>query len=226
MHAAASFGLWVKQCRAALDLKEHAATHDRHCAYFTSLIEECEQPLKSPLQRATFAQLTVEIDNVRQSWHWAVRRRRIADIRRAIPALFYFYDIRGSFEEATDLFRQAADALGGGFGATDDTGTPPGEDERLLLAELLALYGWFAFRHGQFDQARDLVHRTLALLGPQSPQTVLSTALPYLWILRPGRGDYAEAQQLLRQHVDFLRARGDQWGMAFSLVHLGVLAQF
>ena len=45
-------------------------------------------------------------------------------------------------------------------------------------------------------------------------------------MLRPGQGDYAEGQQLLRQGLELRRARGDQLGMAYSLLHLGILAQF
>ena len=219
----------VRQYAAAhleRDPREHAATQDRHCAYFATLLAEREQPLKSALQHATFAELAVEIDNLRQAWRWAALSRRIADMCQAIPTLFVFYEIQGSYQEAAAIFRQAAEALEAVPGTSAAPGPGLRQDEGMLLGEVLAAQAWFTFRHGQFAQARDLLRRSLALLGPHSTEAALSTSLPYLWMLRPGRGDYAEAHRLLRQRLELQRARGDQWEVARSLLHLGVLAKF
>ncbi len=219
----------VRQAAAAYlgrDLQEQTATMDRHCAYFAAFLEEREQLLKSALQGVTVAELAIAIDNVRAAWHWAALRRRFNDLRQAIPSLFVFYEIRGSYEEAADLFGQAADALRESIGTTDTTEARPGEDVYLLLGELLANQAWFAGRSGQFDQAGELLQRSLALLGSQSTEAALSTALPFLWMLRPGRGDYAEGKQLLLQALQLQRGRHDSREIAFILLHLGLLAGF
>ena len=219
----------VRQFAAAhleRDPEDYAATQDRHAAYYSAFFGERERLLKSALHCETFAELTAEIDNQRAAWHWVALRRRIADIHKAIPTLHYFYEIRGAYEEAVAIFRQAAEAIEGALRAPDATGTRPSEDEQLLLGDLLALQSHHSWRHGQFDQATDLLQRSLALLGSESPRAALSEALPALWALRPGRGDYAEARQLLRQRVELRRAAGHQWEVAGYLMHLCILTRF
>jgi tetratricopeptide (TPR) repeat protein len=204
------------------DVGETTATRDRHAAYVAALLADRERALTSPAQRVTAAELAVELDNLRAAWRWAGQRRRFAQLRQALRSLHHFFEIRGSYEEAIDLFRQAVEALG----STSEIETARNGDERLLHGDLVAEQAWFAFRYGRFEQASSLMHRALALLGPQTAEAARSAVLPYLWMLRPGRGDYAEGQQLLRQRVALLRAQGDQLEVAVSLLHLGLVAQF
>ena len=202
------------------DHREATATRDRHAAYFAALLAERDRLLKSRVQRATVTELTAEIDNVRAAWHWATQRRRLADLRLAIPTLYYFHEIRNWYQEAANLFRQAADTL-----QTTAMEAGADEEQRLLLGELLALQGWFAFRYSEFELARELAERSLALLGQQTTAAALSEALPFLWTVRYTGGDYAHAEQLLRLRIQLLRVRGERFAEAGALLHLGTLKQ-
>jgi tetratricopeptide (TPR) repeat protein len=203
------------------DVGEATATRDRHAAYFMGLLADRDQVLKSPAQRAAVVELTAEIDNVRVGWQWAAQRRRLADLRQALPTLFYFYEIRSWYQEAQALFRQAAEVLQ----AMHEW--EPGTDEaaRILLGELLALQGWFAFRYSAFNLARELAERSLMLLGPDSTAAALAEALPWLWPVRPFGQDYDAGARLLQRRIALLRARGDRWGEAGARLHLGALRQ-
>jgi tetratricopeptide (TPR) repeat protein len=203
------------------DAEEATATRDRHAAYFAALLADRERALKSPAQRAALMELTAEIDNVRVAWHWAAQRRRLADLRRALPTLNYFHEIRSWYQEAGSLFRQAADVLQTTGGPNEGTDN----EERVVLGELLALEGWFAFRYSAFERARELAERSLALLGPQTADAALAEALPFLWTVRYKGGDYDEGARLLQLRIELQRGRGDQFTEAAALLHLGTLKQ-
>ena len=220
----------VRQYAAAhleRDVHEHAAARDRHCRYFVGWLADRDRLVKSARQRETVAELATEIDNLRMVWDWAARRRRLADLRTASPTLFYFYEIRCSYQEAAALFQQAADALESALGALPPSEGATAEDERMLAGEILAMQAWFLFRYGQYGQALALLHRSTTLLGAQHPTGDLSEALPYPpWLLRYRLGDYSRGAQLLRDRVQGQRERGDEWGTAYSLMHLGLLLRF
>ena len=203
------------------DPRDETVTRDRHAAYFAALLADRDRLLKSPAQRATVAELTTEIDNVRAAWQWAAQRRRFADLRMAIPTLYYLHEIRNWYQEAVNLFGQAADELQ----ATSAAEGGADDEERLVLGELLALQGWFAFRYSEFERARELAERSLALLGPRSTAAALAEALPFLWTVRYKGGDYDEGAQLLRLRIQLQRARGDRFAEGGALLHLGTLKQ-
>ena len=210
-----------------LDVHEHAAARDSHCTYFVAWLADRDRLLKSTCQRETVAEIATEIDNLRAAWDWAAREKRPADLRRAIPTLFYFYEIRSAYQEGAALFEHAADALDRalpGLAVADDVS---GADERLLVGELLAMQAWFLFRYGQYGRAQALLERSFALLEARHSTGSLSEALPYPpWLLRYRLGDYSRGVQLLRERVQVQRERGDTWGVAFSLMHLGLLLRF
>ena len=205
---------------------EEVAARGRHSAYYLALLRDSEGTLKSARQSEMVAELTVEIDNVRAAWRWAIEHHQLADIRSALPGLFYFFEIRSWYEEAVMLFQQAADMVEAGFEAATPVSTAEPGEEQMLLGELHIDKGWFLFRAGHFQQALEAVQRSELLLDFAGETAVEFEGLSYLWMLRHHQGDYSKGAELLRRRLHLQRTRKDSWGMAFSLLHLGLLAQY
>ena len=91
--------------------EEEAAARERHSIYYTDYMAGLERDLKGFRQMETLAAMDADIDNIRSAWRWAVRRGDLAAIRRPVRAFWYFYDIRGWFQEAQAAFGWAAEEL-------------------------------------------------------------------------------------------------------------------
>jgi hypothetical protein len=99
--------------RARLDEtpEEAEATGNQHSAYYLGLVQQLEQDLKGERQPDALAEISAEIGNVRAAWRWAAGRGQVALIARPIKGLWFFYEIRGWFEEAESALRWAGDEL-------------------------------------------------------------------------------------------------------------------
>jgi tetratricopeptide (TPR) repeat protein len=93
----------------------------------------------------------------RAAWEWAIRRGQVTALQMPIRGLWFFFDIRGRFQEAEGLFRQALQALE----QNTDLKERAGEDYDVLVARLFSQQGWFCMRLGRNDQARALLERSI-----------------------------------------------------------------
>ena len=54
-------------------------------------------------QLAAISEISAEIENIRAAWHYAVIHGQVTKLRKPIMS-FWFYDIRGWFQEAYSLY--------------------------------------------------------------------------------------------------------------------------
>ena len=137
--------------------ESEASTRDRHCAYYAGFVHQREVQLQGSDQRSALDEIDAEIDNVRAGWHWAVQHDRVAELDRFMPGLTAFYEMRGFFQEATQIFDEAAQAI------AQATNLIPRTSHN-LIGRLLARQAKFTALLGEFNPARQLLERSLALL--------------------------------------------------------------
>ena len=119
--------------------EEDARVRGAHAATYLSLLAEQEGALKGHEQRKASELVLSDIDNVRAGWRWAIADRCVDLLERASLGLFLYCDMRNSFDEGAELFREAAEGV-----------SEEGTDGRSpLYGFLRGLEAWFArMRHG------------------------------------------------------------------------------
>ncbi len=200
---------------------DEVAARDRHSAYYTEYVARLEGELKGAGQLQALAAIDAEVDNIRAGWRWAVRRGQTGAVRKPIRALWYFYDIRGWFQEAELTFGWAADQLEGSLIALGRS--EPIVD--LLSAYARALQGWFYLRRGQLDQSQALLQSSLATLRVFGLSKELADVLYYLGAVTWLTGDFPRARAYFLEELAVAEQAGNRWDIGFATLGLALVAQ-
>ncbi len=191
------------------------ALQERFCEHYLHKLEQALPNLRNANQLETLQTLVKERQNMLQAWQWGLRLRRYETLRKALPALVMFMDMRGLWQEAQGLLQQMLQTLWQGS-------TPPKAEEG-LAAGVFAALGLFALRMGQHQQAEVWFKRALELYERQHDQEGIAYARYRLGDVRYTQGDYEEAETLYRSALEIASARHDLWGQMVILNNLANL---
>jgi predicted ATPase/transcriptional regulator with XRE-family HTH domain len=187
---------------------------DRYAAYYFTLLKDREPALKSDAQHAAIRELSVEMDNVRAAWSWAVQRQSFGWIAKALDSFGWLCDIAGWLGEGIELMEPVVQALR----------ARAAEDEQKILGHTLAQQGLLYFRKGRFDQAQAAWGESLVILRPFGDAKLLTLPLIYNSILCHLMGDMDTARALLEEGLACARAAGDRWAEAYAIFNQGYIA--
>jgi predicted ATPase/DNA-binding SARP family transcriptional activator len=194
------------------------AMHDRHCAYYTSALQQWELDLKGFRQQQALAEMDVEIENARVAWNWAVAQGQVERLDQTLDALGLFYTRRSRYEEGATLCHAAAESLQ----------TVTRDDTPRVRAKALAWQGAFERELGRIEIASHLLQHSLDLvegLGLSGQDTRAERAAA---LLRLGEiaydSDRREAWGLFEQSLALYQGLGDRWRTAHVLRALGSAA--
>jgi predicted ATPase/DNA-binding SARP family transcriptional activator len=227
---------------------EREPVRHRHLQFFLELAEEAEPELRGPNQVAWFNRLDREHNNLRGALEWS---RLSADPelgQRLAGALWWFWAIRGHWQEGRDWLALALEQAG-------PAARTPGRAKALLAAVDLMSLTWeheLATRLGEEalalcreledqrgaalalnllgEQRRDLEEsaplweQSLALALEAGDHWVAVRSLHGLAFVAKERGEATRALAMLEESVALSRALGDPRGTAQSLIHLAHLA--
>ena len=84
---------------------------EQHSFYYLGLLEEKHTKLYGREQKQILAELTVEMDNIRAAWNWAVAAEQFIPLYRASTTLWYLFELRNLFKEGEATFYQTAEVL-------------------------------------------------------------------------------------------------------------------
>jgi predicted ATPase/DNA-binding SARP family transcriptional activator len=200
----------------ALTPEEAATTQARHAAYFADLLERCAIDLKGERQPLALAEIDAELENARAAWRWAIEQRAINLLARSVEGLSLYYDIRGWYQVGAAEFGAAVEMLS----AIEDAGD---QQRDLILARVLARQAFCYFWQSRFDEAEQLLQRSLTLLRPLPARTALAEALYFRGMSCQRRGAYQEAAQYAEESLSLYREIGDRWGEGAVRHLLGTL---
>lgn len=201
---------------AAAGEKDRVREH--HGRYYAAFLEQRATNLKGAGQKEALAEIDEEIENMRLAWRWAIEGDHVIEIGRCLEGLASFYDTRGWYQEGEAAFEQAATALHSSSQAGEDWG------ESDVLGSVLARQGMCCFYLGRYDQARDLLERSLALLRSTGAHEEIAYALYFLGGVAVRRGDYARAKMLFQDSQTVARTGGERWLYGRALIALGSVA--
>jgi tetratricopeptide (TPR) repeat protein len=192
-------------------------TKDIHCAYYLDFLGDREGDLRNERQLSAMAEISAEIENIRAAWHHAVIHDQVARLRKPILS-YWFYDIRGWFQEAYALFRWTIEEL--------DTKNEPGQKgdlETIVAREhIRAGLAWFCVRLGKFDESRKLLHHSLPLLRSYGPSAELLNALHHMGALERLAGNFVLSQEVFLEMLDLATGMGARWYIALAQGNVGV----
>lgn len=197
------------------DSQPEATTRDRHAGYYLALLRDREKALKGAAQPDAVRELTLEIDNLRAAWAWAVEREKFALLGQSARCLGWFCDMRGWLREGIEQSRPAERAL---------RANADNDERRKALGQVLTSQSVLYFRLGQYDRARSLFDESFALLRPAGDPSLLTDPLLLCGIVMYLSGEIEQAQALLDEGIACARAAGDSWSMALGLFNRGYVA--
>lgn len=207
--------------RLGEDPDEMKAARDAHSTYYTDFIARLEGELKGNEQLSTMPVLDDEINNIRSAWRWAVRHGSAQSIQKPIRTLWYYFDIRGWFQEAEQSFNWAAEELERIVAEKDHT------DETLatLIAYIRAEQGWFCLRSGKFEESDQLVQSNLEKLRAAGAYIELVDALQHAGALDRLMGNYTRSGARFEEMLQFAIQTNDLWNAAIAEGNIGLAAQ-
>ncbi len=204
--------------RLAEDTEEEGMVAGRHGAYYLTLVAGLEGTLKSARQRDALAQLDAEAGNIRRAWLQTVASGNPALIHRPVRALWYFFEIRGWFQEALTAFSWAADTLANRF----PTLNTPELDVAALHAYLRAQEGWFLLRLGRFEGAARHMAANLDVLRAAGAYGFLVDALQHAAALDLLMGNYGRSRELYQEMYRYALQTQDPWNAAMAQTNIGL----
>ncbi|MEJ2210982.1 MAG: tetratricopeptide repeat protein [Anaerolineae bacterium] len=204
--------------------EEQRLVEERYCDYYGRFLQEREAWFRGARQADALETTGAGIENIRQAWRLAIARDRIEDLGRALTSLGMFYAIRCLNQEGAALFGRAAGHLGGNPAPGVQDGAQAGQ-RNVVLGQLLAWQGHFAYQLGHYAQAQEQLEKSLDLLRAHGAQHETAFSLYTLaHLLCHGQNDYAGAQELFLESLSLFRAADDGYGSAQSLDGLGDVA--
>jgi predicted ATPase/DNA-binding SARP family transcriptional activator len=196
---------------------------DRHCAYYTAVLQRCEADLNGPRQQAPLVEMEEESGNIRAAWTWAVEQRQVERLDRAMEGLELLYWHSGRLREAEAPLQAAASAA--------ETAAEVAVDKAACLRVRVRALAWqsnFQRMTAQWDAARRLQQKCLAIL--QDPALAGSDTRLERAVLSWSVGgtvwtdDYALGRQHLKESYCLFRELDLRWGMAWTLYTWGVVS--
>jgi predicted ATPase len=189
-----------------------------HCDTYADMLSEIETKLRSSKRQSAIEEISLELDNIRTAWDWAVEVVEVQQFLKCVESLWLFYDIRGWFYEGHDAFGRAIDALRGRMEVSID------QDVEFVMAQLLNRRAWFAWRLGKYMQAKRSAEEGLSLVRALDIQAEIAFTLDLLGTINRSQGFYPEAKEYCEESLDIWREIGNRWGAAIALFNLGQIS--
>jgi predicted ATPase/DNA-binding CsgD family transcriptional regulator len=237
---------------------EGPTIRDRHLRCFLNLAEKTKPKLEGEYQQLWLNWLGDEVDNMRAALSWSLEDdateagERIKAGLRIVTALYQFWIVRDSREEALSWFRrllaQAPEdlplvvhlnalvyaSLMASFHDrnalqrkyADEAaalGTAAGREDKQALASALAAQAFAVRKAGDPDGAFTLALRAIELLRELDDRYELGRTLTIFSFLAMSVGKYDEAQAMLDEGLPLLRATGNTYRIAMALNFQGDL---
>lgn len=195
--------------KLAATAREEASTLARHAAYYANFLRARQAALRGHGQKQATEQIGQELENILAGWRWALDHAS-GDLHPYLDGLFWFFEIRGRFQDAEEIFRQAGEAW--------QRRGQQEADAQIILGKLLAWHGWFCNRMGRIDQAHRRLRQSVTVLrglGPAAQPTLV--LVNTLSLFADAVADPAEAEQMAAESLAHSRQRNEPSGIALLL---------
>jgi DNA-binding SARP family transcriptional activator/predicted ATPase len=194
--------------KLAANPQQEAITRQKHSAYYLRFLRAREAQFVGQAQLAALNEISLEGDNVRTGWRWAVEQGYLAAIDQAMESLYNFFQIRCRYQEGQELFAEAHERLK----AVPALAEHP--EFEAILQRLAGRTGAFSYFLGNYGLAAQQLQSSLSAAKSESEQAFTRLLLGEVAMMQ-GHRPAAEAQ--LRQSLAIFKTLDDKNGMANAL---------
>ncbi|MGH7739569.1 MAG: tetratricopeptide repeat protein, partial [bacterium] len=187
-----------------------------HCVYFSRLLRSQEKKLLGGAQRQTLTGLLEEIENIRESWNWALDRGREKQLADLLDGFFIILCTKTWLTEGREAFSKAVEAL---RRRLPQRGKARGF--LVLWGKLLARWASFEHQLGDLEKAKRLYLESLKVLKRSKNRKALGFTWSGLGLEVEGLGGYSQAGEYYRKALAVYRKEKDKPGTAWALNNLG-----
>lgn len=187
--------------------KEASQTHDRHCAYYASLMQAQWPRLSGSEIKAALTTINVELNNVRAAWDWAVSHRQAAEVEAMLTSLWFFCGVSTHYQEGVQIFANAVPAF---------------SDNMAVHGKLMARWGELVSLTGAFSKSHALLQESLPLLRQVGGRSYIAFVLYRLmWISLNASEKVPESVVHLEESLALYTELNDDFGRGEVLVIWG-----
>jgi predicted ATPase len=137
----------------ALSTDEEQSAHGSHAKYFAAFMKTCWEHMREKRLGPTLLEIDADIDNIRVAWNYWTERKDAERLLEFIDVLWMFFEVRGSFTPAIQLFDSAAQKL---------VSTDP--DVICARAQIQARQAWFTALIGLPEKGLALAQKSINTL--------------------------------------------------------------
>jgi predicted ATPase/DNA-binding SARP family transcriptional activator len=183
--------------------------HERHAAFFLSLVKPASKALRGPEQSTGLDRLASEHGNLRAALKWCLTQGRAGSAMRLASSLYRFWAIRGYYTEGRQWFTRALAA---------DGPVPATTRSRALVdAAMLAVI------QGDLQEAIAACEQAVTLCQDSGNDAGLAHALGYLGFITTYTGELDRAEALLKESLRISRDASVGWFEYWSLIFLATV---
>ncbi len=188
-------------------------SQNQHCTYFADFLHQRQPTLRSPEQAGALDEIENELDNIRESWRWAVEQGMEHEIHQSMHSLFVFCHIRSQAVDGERLFELAIKRFE--------------QKDSAVLAYLLLTRTWMAWFNGRgvgIEQFPRAIRMAYAFWTEDEIALPLGVYFHLRDELLSNRiFDDAQQEQVYRHFLKLFRLRDQHWAVAYMLYCLGRL---
>jgi predicted ATPase/transcriptional regulator with XRE-family HTH domain len=186
---------------------ELEAVHDRHATWALRFAEHADAELAGHRQATWLERMTLEHDNVRTAFDWAVTAGKAELATRLACAYANFWALHGDLEEGRRRLETLLDLAGD---------VSPAVRGRMLVG-----LGVIATEQRDFDRVIAL-EEALAVFESEGDRAGIALALRHLGNAERAQGNHAQADTLQWRAVEHSRSLGDRVQVCATLRNLGL----
>lgn len=213
---------------------------DLHCTYYAHMIRQFTKDLKSHQQSKALDAMSVDFENIKIAWQWAVAQSKIDALRDMIEPLALFCTMRNHFKEWEDLANEAKQHLA----SLSSNELHPAwaqvvvyshnyTQEELEKALTIALQHNYAFEEAQalrllgwLTRNIDLMEQGVAAFRTANLPYYLAQALDNTAFSYMLHNNLRQAEIYFLESLDIRTQIGDPVGQAYLLGNLATLCHF
>ncbi|HEX9028390.1 MAG TPA: tetratricopeptide repeat protein [Anaerolineales bacterium] len=204
-------------------------TVDRMSEYYAEFLSLKSAHLSGERQKETLESVGEEIENVRAAWSWCAEKGRVDLLKKALPSLYFFYEVRGLPQEGDLAFQKAEESLQTGEAVLNSLDAQEyqycSSPEKLALTgQIIARRGVFNHRLTRYELAKDLLERGLAIFRFLDNRVEIAFALQRLSQLQTELGEYEAGRRNCQESLEIYRDLADRQGIGRALNELGAIA--
>lgn len=191
----------------ALSADEEKSAYEDHAKYFADFMKTREEHLRDKRCETALLEIGADFDNIRVAWNYWIDKQNAHRILEFVSALWFFFEVRGSYIPAIQFFGDAAKKL-----------MANGPEVVWARAELRARQAWFTALIGLPGEGLRMVQESLQILSQINKDEISVETLHCANINAIFLNEGELVAQICQQMMERAERSGKVWDRGFALI--------